>query len=60
MAMCFINQKENIVIWNFDIANHKILLNHFNDYEKECSRILSQSDIDPQSGNSIIMVQLDL
>ena len=43
--------------WNFDIANHKILLNHFNDYENECNRILSQSDIDPQSGNAIIMVQ---
>ena len=43
--------------WNFDIANQEILLKHFSDYEKECNRILSQTKIDPQNGQSIIMVQ---
>ena len=43
--------------WNFDVANHELLLQHFNDYEEECNRILSQPKIDPQNGSIIIMVQ---
>ena len=43
--------------WNFDVANQELLLQHFNDYEEECNRILSQPKIDPQNGSIIIMVQ---
>ncbi len=41
--------------WNFDIADTKILLQHFDDAEAECKRILEAPDIDPKKGREIIM-----
>ena len=41
--------------WNFDVADTKILLQHFDDAEAECKRILEAPDIDPKKGREIIM-----
>ncbi len=41
--------------WNFDVADTKILLQHFADAEAECKRILEAPDIDPKKGREIIM-----
>ncbi len=41
--------------WNFDVADTKILLRHFEDAEGECRRILDEEDIDPKTGKSIPM-----
>jgi glycyl-tRNA synthetase alpha chain len=42
--------------WNFDIADTKILLQHFEDATEQCNAILKASPIDPRSGRRIIMV----
>lgn len=41
--------------WNFDVADTNILLQHFEDAEAECKRILSEPDVDPKTGNKIVM-----
>ena len=41
--------------WNFDVADTDILLQHFKDAEAECKRILDQEQIDPKTGQKIIM-----
>ena len=41
--------------WNFDVADTNILLQHFEDAEAECKRILNEPDIDPKTGNKIVM-----
>ena len=41
--------------WNFDVADTDTLLKHFEDAEAECQRILSQDEIDPKNGKSIVM-----
>ncbi len=41
--------------WNFDVADTSILLQHFEDAEAECKHILGEPEIDPKSGNKIIM-----
>jgi len=41
--------------WNFDVAGTDKLLQHFDDAEAECKNILSQEEIDPKNGKSIIM-----
>jgi len=40
--------------WNFDVADTDTLLKHFEDAEAECNRILTQEDIDPKNGKSIV------
>ena len=42
--------------WNFDVADTNILLQHFEDAEAECKRILNEPDVDPKTGNKIVMV----
>ena len=41
--------------WNFDVADTNILLQHFKDAEAECKRILNEPDVDPKTGNKIVM-----
>ena len=41
--------------WNFDVADTKTLLQHFEDSETECMRILSEPEIDPKTGDKIVM-----
>ena len=41
--------------WNFDVADTKTLLQHFEDAEAECRRILDQTPVDPKNGQSIVM-----
>lgn len=41
--------------WNFDVADTNILLQHFEDAEAECKRILNEPDVDPKMGNKIVM-----
>jgi len=41
--------------WNFDIADTRTLLRHFEDAEAECHHILAQPDIDPSTGRKIVM-----
>ena len=41
--------------WNFDVADTNILLQHFEDAEAECKRILNEQDVDPKTGNKIVM-----
>ena len=41
--------------WNFDVADTNILLQHFEDAEAECKRILNVPDVDPKTGNKIVM-----
>jgi glycyl-tRNA synthetase alpha chain len=41
--------------WNFDVADTSILLQHFEDAEAECKRILNEPDVDPKTGNKIVM-----
>ena len=41
--------------WNFDVADTNILLQHFEDAEAECKRILNEPDVDPKTGNKIVM-----
>ena len=41
--------------WNFDVVDTDMLLQHFEDAEAECHRILAQDEIDPKNGKSIIM-----
>ena len=41
--------------WNFDVADTSILLQHFEDAEAECKHILGEPEIDPKTGNQIIM-----
>jgi glycyl-tRNA synthetase alpha chain len=41
--------------WNFDVADTDILFQHFNDSESMCGGILNQPEIDPRSGEKIIM-----
>ena len=41
--------------WNFDVADTNILLQHFEDAETECKRILNEPDVDPKTGNKIVM-----
>ncbi len=42
--------------WNFDVADTDTLLQHFVDAENECTRILAAADVDPKTGNRIVMV----
>ena len=35
--------------WNFDVADTNILLQHFEDAEAECKRILNEPDVDPKT-----------
>ena len=41
--------------WNFDVSDTNILLQHFVDAEAECKRILNEPDVDPKTGNKIVM-----
>ncbi|MDA8779204.1 glycine--tRNA ligase subunit alpha [Amylibacter sp.] len=41
--------------WNFDVVDTNILLQHFEDAEAECKRILNEPDVDPKTGNKIVM-----
>ena len=41
--------------WNFDVADTNILLQHFEDAEAECKSILNEPDVDPKTGNKIVM-----
>ena len=41
--------------WNFDVADTNILLQHFEDAEAECKRILNEPEVDPKTGNKIVM-----
>ena len=41
--------------WNFDVADTKTLLQHFEDSEAECKRILSEPEIDSKTGYKIFM-----
>ena len=41
--------------WNFDVADTNMLLQHFEDAEAECKRILNEPDVDPKTGNKIVM-----
>ena len=41
--------------WNFDVADTNILLQHFEDAEAECKRSLNEPDVDPKTGNKIVM-----
>ncbi|MDA9269958.1 glycine--tRNA ligase subunit alpha [Amylibacter sp.] len=41
--------------WNFDVADTNILLQHFEDAEAECKRILNEPDVDPKTGNKTVM-----
>jgi glycyl-tRNA synthetase alpha chain len=41
--------------WNFDVADTKILFQHFEDAEKECKTILSTEEIDPKFEKRIVM-----
>ena len=41
--------------WNFDVADTKILLQHFEDAETECKRILDVDPVDPKKNQEIIM-----
>ena len=41
--------------WNFDVADTNILLQHFEDAEAECKRILNEPNVDPKTGNKIVM-----
>ncbi|MBT7560397.1 MAG: glycine--tRNA ligase subunit alpha [Rhodobacterales bacterium] len=41
--------------WNFDVADTNILLQHFEDAEAECKRILNEPDVDPKTGKKIVM-----
>jgi len=41
--------------WNFDVADTKILFQHFEDAEKECKTILSAEEIDPKFEKRIVM-----
>ena len=43
--------------WNFDVADHLMLLNHFQDYERECKRILALEKNDQHLSRNIIMVR---
>lgn len=43
--------------WNFDVADTDILLQHFNDAETECARILDAPAKDPRNGKTIVMAQ---
>ena len=52
----FLQTEQEYARWNFDVANTKILFQHFGDAEKECQSILSQKHIDPKTGKKIIMV----
>jgi len=41
--------------WNFDVADTKILFQHFEDAEKECKAILATKEIDPKFVKRIVM-----
>ena len=41
--------------WNFDVSDPEILLKHFADSESMCKKILSQPEIDPRTGQKIVM-----
>jgi len=41
--------------WNFDVADTNTLLQHFEDAEAECNRILNAKDVDPKTGSHIVM-----
>tara|TARA_B100000767_G_scaffold91374_1_gene87798 strand:+ start:952 stop:1881 length:930 start_codon:yes stop_codon:yes gene_type:complete len=41
--------------WNFDVADTKILFQHFEDAEKECKAILATKEIDPKFEKRIVM-----
>ena len=41
--------------WNFDVADTKILFQHFEDAEKECKEILATKEIDPKFEKRIVM-----
>ena len=41
--------------WNFDVADTETLLRHFEDAEAECKRILDAPDVDPKTGQRIVM-----
>ena len=41
--------------WNFDVADTKILFQHFEDAEKECKAILANKEIDPKFEKRIVM-----
>ena len=43
--------------WNFDVADHLMLLSHFQDYERECKRILALEKNDQHLSRNIIMVR---
>jgi glycyl-tRNA synthetase alpha chain len=41
--------------WNFDVADTNILLQHFEDAEAECKRILNEPDVDPKSVSKLLI-----
>ena len=51
----FLQTEQEYARWNFDVANTKMLLRHFEDAEIECNSILDQEQIDPKTGKKIIM-----
>ncbi|MFT4961788.1 MAG: glycyl-tRNA synthetase alpha chain [Paracoccaceae bacterium] len=52
----FKQTEEEYARWNFDVADTKVLLRHFEDAENECAAILSHSADDPKTGKRIVMV----
>ncbi len=51
----FLQAEEEYARWNFDVANTKMLLKHFEDSEAECKAILEKAAKDPKTGKTIIM-----
>ncbi len=41
--------------WNFDVSDPDVLLKHFSDSENQCKNILSQKEVDPRTGKTILM-----
>jgi len=51
----FLQTEQEYARWNFDVADTDTLLQHFNDAEAECQRILDMPADDPKTGRRIIM-----
>ena len=43
--------------YNFECADTRALLRHFEDAEAECTRILAAPPVDPKTGNVTVMVR---
>ncbi len=54
-ADVFRRTEEEYSRWNFDVADTATLLQHFEDAEAECARILDHPETDPKTGRRIVM-----